>query len=59
MGNHPKVIVAHYLNCALVMRQGVIEGDFLLAKPFLLPAFVRRTDIFGELDQLLKNPLPS
>ena len=53
--NDAKLIVAHDLNRALVLGERVIEGYFLLAEPFLLPALVRRTDVFGELDQLLKD----
>ena len=50
-----ELVVAHNLDRALVLGQGVIEGDFLLAEPFLLTALVRGADIFGELNQLLDD----
>ena len=32
-----------------------IEGDFLLAEPFLRAALVRGADVLGEPDQLLND----
>ena len=45
---------AHDLDCTLVLGQGVVEGDFLLAEPFLLAALVGGTDVPGKVDQFLK-----
>ena len=55
MRDDTELVVAHNLDRALVLGQGVIEGDFLLAEPFLLTALVRGADIFGELNQLLDD----
>ena len=49
MGNDAKLVVAHDLNRALVLGQGVIEGDFLLAETLLFAALVCGADVFGEL----------
>lgn len=55
MGDDAKLIVAHHLNRTLVLGEGVIEGDFFLAEPFLLSALVRGADVLGELNQLLND----
>ena len=55
VGDDEELVVAHDLDCALVLGQSVIEGDFLLAEPFLLAASVRGTYVLREVDQLLNN----
>ena len=55
VGDDAELVVAHDLDCALVLGQSVIKGDFLLAEPFLLAASVSGTDVLGEVDQLLNN----
>ena len=55
MGDDTEVVVAHDLYSALVLGQGVIEGDFLLAESFLLAPPVRGADVPGEIDQLLND----
>ena len=55
LGDDAKVVVPHHLDCALVLGQGVVEGDFLLAKPFLLTALVCGADVPGKPDQFLKD----
>ena len=48
VGDDAEVIVVHDLDRALVLSQGVVEGDFFLAQPFLLAALVRGTDVLGN-----------
>ena len=55
MDNHAKVVVAHRLDCALVLGQGVVEGDLLLAESFFLAASVGGADVLGEPDEFLKD----
>ena len=55
MGDDAKVVVAHHLDRAGVLGQGVVEGDFLLAESFLLTALVCGADVLGEPDQFLKD----
>ena len=55
MRDDPKLVVPHQLHSALVLGQGVIERDFLLAQSFLFSAAVRGADVLRELDQLLKD----
>ncbi len=52
MGNDAKMVVAHYLNRTLVLGQGVVEGNFLLAESFLFAALVCGADVLGEPNQL-------
>jgi len=54
VGDQSELVISHDLDRALVLGQGVIEGNFLLAESFLLAASVRGTDVLGELDQLLE-----
>ena len=54
-GDDAKLVVPHHLDRALVLGEGVVERDFLLAEPFLLASPVRGTDVLGEPDQFLKD----
>ena len=54
-GDDAKVVVAHHLDRALVLGQGIVEGDFLGAESFLFAALMCGADVLGEPDQFLKN----
>ena len=55
MGDDTKLVVAHDFDRALVLGQGVVEGDFVFAEFFLLAAPVGGADVLGEPDEFLKD----
>ena len=55
VGDDAQMVVPHRLDRALVLGQGVVEGDLFLAQSSLLAAPVCGADVLGKPDQFLKD----
>lgn len=53
VGDDAELVVAHDLDRALVFGKGVVECNLVLGEPLLFPALPGRTDVLGQVDELL------